>query len=133
MQQFVRLESLQQRLRGALRHVINARMISFTDQQGRFWRASPLARVRDAAVRHDALLARLISAGSESVRAARERLLPLLRTLNAVSPLATLERGYSIVSDQHGKILRDASEAAVGTIIEARLAVGSLRAKVQDP
>ena len=132
MQHSVRLQNLEQRIYRALRHTINARKISFTDQQSRFWQANPLARVRDAAARHDALLARLKSAGAGSARAARERLLPLLRTLNAVSPLATLERGYAIVSDQHGRILRDASQAVVGTIIEARLATGSIRAKVQD-
>ena len=67
------------------------------------------------------------------MRRARERLLPLVRTLNAVSPLATLERGYAIVMDERGEILRDAAEAAAGTIIEARLAKGRIRAKVQSP
>jgi exodeoxyribonuclease VII large subunit len=50
-----------------------------------------------------------------------------------VSPLATLDRGYAIVSRADGAILRDANEAPSGTLIEARLAVGSLRAKVEDP
>jgi exodeoxyribonuclease VII large subunit len=53
--------------------------------------------------------------------------------LNAVSPLATLDRGYAIVLDEHGKILRDAADAADGAIIEARLAAGRIRAKVQRP
>ena len=64
---------------------------------------------------------------------ARERLLPLVRTLNAVSPLATLERGYAIVSGERGEILRDAAAAAPGTTIEARLAKGRIRAKVEKP
>ncbi len=65
------------------------------------------------------------------MRRARERLLPLVRTLNAVSPLATLERGYAIVSTEDGEILRNAADVAPGTLIEARLAHGSLRAKVE--
>jgi exodeoxyribonuclease VII large subunit len=56
----------------------------------------------------------------------------LLRTLNAVSPLATLERGYAIVSIE-GAIVRDAAEAKPGTVIEARLRVGRLRARVEGP
>jgi exodeoxyribonuclease VII large subunit len=66
------------------------------------------------------------------VRRARERLQPLVRTLNAVSPLATLDRGYAIVSTEAGEILRDAALAKPGTIIEARLARGRLRAKVEE-
>ncbi len=62
---------------------------------------------------------------------ARERLAPLVRTLNAVSPLATLDRGYAIVSLEGGSILRDAKDAAAGTIIEARLSQGRIRAKVE--
>ena len=51
--------------------------------------------------------------------------------LHAVSPLATLDRGYAIVSREGGGILLDAADAAPGTIIEARLAVGKIRAKVE--
>jgi exodeoxyribonuclease VII large subunit len=50
-----------------------------------------------------------------------------------VSPLATLARGYAIVKDERGRILRNADDAPAGTVIEARLAHGQLRAKVQDP
>jgi exodeoxyribonuclease VII large subunit len=52
--------------------------------------------------------------------------------LNAVSPLATLERGYAIVSLEGGAILRDASAAAPGTLIEARVARGRIRARVEE-
>ena len=79
--------------------------------QSRLWQASPLARVRDAAA--PGALARL-QRGLERVRRARERLLPLVRTLHAVSPLATLERGYAIVTTSTAKILRDAADAAAG-------------------
>jgi len=60
-----------------------------------------------------------------------EKLVLLVRTLNAVSPLATLERGYAIVSIEGGEILRDAADVKPGTVIEARLAQGRIRAKVE--
>jgi exodeoxyribonuclease VII large subunit len=52
--------------------------------------------------------------------------------LNAVSPLATLDRGYAIVIGDEGAILRDAADARPGTLIEARLARGVIRAKVES-
>ena len=102
-----------------------------SDSQSRLWQASPVGRVREAAARHAALFARLHAAGLEQTRRARERLLPLIRTLNAVSPLATLERGYAIVSVEGGEILRNAADVKPGTIIEARHARGRVRAKIE--
>ena len=133
IQQTLRLGEFEQRMCRALQNLLNARISQFRERESRLWKASPLARVRDAAARHAALLLRLRAAGLEHVRRARERLLPLVRTLNAVSPLATLERGYAIVSAEHGAILRNAADAAPGTIIEARLAKGVIRAKVEKP
>jgi exodeoxyribonuclease VII large subunit len=127
----LQVESFGQRIVRALRHTLGARRTRFTADERRLWQASPLARVRAAAVDHAALLARLRGAGLESVRRGRERLQLLERTLQAVSPLATLERGYAIVQNERGEILRDAAVAPAGTLIEARLAKGRLRAKVQ--
>jgi exodeoxyribonuclease VII large subunit len=90
-----------------------------------------VAHLRHCAARQAALYARLQAAELSLLRRSRERLLPLVRTLNAVSPLATLERGYAIVSSENGGILRNAADAAPGSIIEARLSVGRLRAKVE--
>jgi exodeoxyribonuclease VII large subunit len=133
MQQMRRLQEFEERLRRALFHMREVRTSQLRDCQSRLWRASPVARLRETAARHGVLLSRLQAAGLERVQRARERLLPLVRTLNAVSPLATLERGYAIVSGEHGEILRDAAAAAPGSMIEARLAKGRLRAKVEKP
>jgi exodeoxyribonuclease VII large subunit len=50
--------------------------------------------------------------------------------LQALSPLAILDRGYAIVFDASGKLLKDARDAARGAEITARLARGELQAKV---
>jgi exodeoxyribonuclease VII large subunit len=126
-----RLDELEQGLLRALRRRLHEHRERLRWLAGRAARVSPVGRVRDAAAHHAALLARLQAAGLEQTRRARERLLPLVRTLNAISPLATLERGYAIVSIEGGQILRDAADAKAGTIIEARLARGRIRAKVE--
>jgi exodeoxyribonuclease VII large subunit len=127
----LQVDNFRQRILRGLRHTLGARRTRFTAVERRLWQASPLARVRGAAVVHTALLARLRGAALESVRRGRERLQLLERTLQAVSPLATLERGYAIVQNERGEILRDAADAPSGTLIEARLAKGRIRAKVQ--
>ncbi|HUF02272.1 MAG TPA: exodeoxyribonuclease VII large subunit [Gaiellaceae bacterium] len=51
--------------------------------------------------------------------------------LQALSPLATMARGYAIVRAD-GEALRDASAVAPGDPLEIRLAVGALGARVED-
>jgi exodeoxyribonuclease VII large subunit len=132
VQQMQGLDDLEQRLSRGLRQNLVQMRAGLTGLQSRLWQSSPAARVRDAAARQSALYARLTAAQLERLRHARERLLPLVRTLQAVSPLATLSRGYAIVSGPDGEILRDAAQAPGGTLIEARLAHGRLRARIVD-
>jgi exodeoxyribonuclease VII large subunit len=51
--------------------------------------------------------------------------------LAALSPFATLERGYAIVRDALGAIVRDAAAHAPGEALDIRLAQGSLDARVE--
>ncbi len=55
------------------------------------------------------------------------------RALQAVSPLATLERGYAIVvSQDDGNIVTDAATVAPGAGVDVRLARGELTATVNE-
>jgi exodeoxyribonuclease VII large subunit len=132
-QQMQRLDDLEDRLARAWRQRFTDLRADLIERRGRLWQSSPVARVRAAALREVSLSARLVAAQTQLLRRARDRLVPLARTLNAVSPLATLDRGYAIASRADGTILRDATEAPPGTSIDVRLASGRLRAKVEDP
>jgi len=48
------------------------------------------------------------------------------RALHAVSPLATLERGYAILFDEQGRVIRTAAAVAPDARVRARLADGEL-------
>ena len=64
----------------------------------------------------------------------QQRLALASRTLNAVSPLAVLDRGYALVTlAESGRLVQDPREAPIGTLIEARVANGKLRAQVISP
>jgi len=131
-QQSQRLDEVEQRLSRALRRRLVVSRDRLSWLTGRAALVSPTARVAQQLVRLESLRARSDRAWRQIVRHARERLQPLVRTLNAVSPLATLDRGYAIVSTEDGEILRDSARAQPGAIIEARLARGRLRAKVEE-
>jgi exodeoxyribonuclease VII large subunit len=60
----------------------------------------------------------------------RTRVERLTTGLESLSPLAVLERGYALVFDASGKLLKDASGTEVGQEISARLARGEIAARV---
>jgi len=54
----------------------------------------------------------------------------LQTALQSLSPLAILDRGYALVFDSAGNLLKDASRVSVGDNVSARLASGQLHATV---
>ena len=56
----------------------------------------------------------------------------LLARVRSLSPSATLERGYAIVQDDEGRVLRSAADTARGAHLAIRLAEGRLTAQVKD-
>jgi exodeoxyribonuclease VII large subunit len=53
------------------------------------------------------------------------------RVLETLSPLAILERGYALVFDSSGNLIKDAEQVKVGEEISARMARGEIRATVK--
>ncbi|MFP5406789.1 MAG: exodeoxyribonuclease VII large subunit, partial [Gammaproteobacteria bacterium] len=73
---------------------------------------------------------RLHGAIGEITSRARHRLEAAADTLALVSPQAVLDRGYAIVSDVAGGVLRDARQTGIGEPVSIRLAIGRLDAAV---
>ena len=96
----------------------------------RLKRAHPGARLQQQTQRLDELDMRLRRAWENAFVRAGQRLQLAQRGLDAISPLATLERGYAIVTRADGGVLQDAAEVRTGDEIEARLKRGSVRARI---
>jgi exodeoxyribonuclease VII large subunit len=63
----------------------------------------------------------------------REKLAILSRALDSISPLATLQRGYSITLKQpEGIVVHTASQTRIGDTLETRLATGSIISQVEE-
>jgi len=113
--------SLQMSQRGTRLHRLEARLAAVSPRHH-------LEILRDRLTRLDN---RLRHTWSQEWQQRQQRLALAARTLNAVSPLAVLDRGYALVTLANtGHLVRDASEAPIGSIIDARVAEGHLRAQV---
>lgn len=82
--------------------------------------------------RFDALAAALPAAPLRTLAAARARHQALHASLHQLSPLAVLERGYSIVQTADGAVLRDAADTAPKASLHIRLHRGSVKVKVSS-
>jgi exodeoxyribonuclease VII large subunit len=79
----------------------------------------------------DAGTAALGSAMRNQLLLNKVRLERLGRALEALSPLAILERGYALVFDGAGTLIKDAAQVKAGEEISARVARGEIRAVVK--
>jgi exodeoxyribonuclease VII large subunit len=61
----------------------------------------------------------------------RARLERLTSQIEALSPLAILERGYALVFDADGKLVKDAEQVKAGDEVTARVARGEIAATVK--
>jgi exodeoxyribonuclease VII large subunit len=73
----------------------------------------------------------LASAMRKTLQQCYARLQPAAAKVQALSPLAILERGYSLIFDAHGTLVKDAAQLAAGSAIRARLANGEIDARVE--
>ena len=64
---------------------------------------------------------------------ARERIAGAVHRIEALSPLATLDRGYALVSRSDGTPASCAADVAAGDVIEVRWSDGSRSAHVDTP
>lgn len=83
-------------------------------------RAEEVNRLRDRATE---LLSRAVERGQSRVAALRGG-------LDALSPLATLRRGYAVARLADGRVLADATQAAPGDAVTVLLAAGDLETTV---
>ncbi len=81
----------------------------------------------------DDVRGRLRTAAVAAVVRARERLDATRVHLRALSPAATLERGYAIVRTPDGAVLRRPADAPAGSVLRITLADGDLAARVAAP
>ena len=66
----------------------------------------------------------------EKLQDGRERLALAAASLDALSPLGVLQRGYAIAQDASGKLVRDAASVNLGDEVSVRLAKGKLKTRV---
>jgi len=125
------LDELETRLSHAIERLLNARRAALGELGTRIAAANPRHRLVLARERWREHRERLRQAMHARLEQLNKRIDLAQRALQSLSPLATLERGYAIVSrHDDAALVTDASTVAAGTGISVRLARGRLEATV---
>lgn len=106
----------QQQLKFTLQSLINNRPDQFIDYQK---------------LQLEDLISRLVYMSELSIENKQQQLANISRTLQAVSPLNTLSRGYSISRDEKGHSITDADEIEKGDLLITQLHHGEITSRVE--
>ena len=128
-----KLTELKRRAFSALQLKISYQHSNLDKLLVRFENQSPKSLLQAANINLTNLRQILIRVVHNQIEQKSQQLATLSRTLNAISPLGTLNRGYAIVTKALNKqVLRNADDVDSGEKILIRLAQGSLSAHVDE-
>lgn len=126
-----RLDEQRERLQRAWRSVVRHRRQQL-QAAGQFLSAlQPQRALRAQGLRLDQTQQRLHSAVHQQLRDHRQRLNYLQAQLRSYSAQATLQRGYALVTDADGRLVRSSQELSVNQSLSLRLAQGQAVVTVQ--
>jgi exodeoxyribonuclease VII large subunit len=126
------LASLSQRMHLAQATRLHQARSQYQTMTAELLRHSPLPRLHAAMLDNRHFYARLAAAMKRRIERSAARLQQVMQALHALSPLATLERGYAIVQQSAtGAIVTEAASVQAGERVQARLAHGYLDCLVE--
>ena len=129
---FQRLDELLARLPNALTTQLSLKRSQLRALEARVASHSPRARLTSSKSELEHARHRLTAAMRRVLEQRDARLSRCEQLLRALGPGATLERGYAIVTDASGQVLRDTREVEIGSVLTTRLARGRFDAEVRS-
>ena len=122
------LSQLAGRSGAAVQDRLDAEHARFGELSARLRRASPLWRVQNDRQRLDQAAQRFNRALAHALQLNRARLLGLEERLRTLNPLAILQRGYAVVHQASGALVRNAAQVQPGEQLSIRVADGEIGA-----
>jgi exodeoxyribonuclease VII large subunit len=126
------LDELEMRYQLSIQHQLDKKRFKLERTSSYLMRYSPANRLTQLQQRTEQLWHRLQQTMNGKISNSKLSLSTLTRTLDSISPLATLDRGYSILLKEDSTIIHDQQQVQEGEQVTARLAKGQLKLRVQE-
>ncbi len=128
-----RMDELESRLNQAMQTRLRHNKSLVEAIIAKLWQHNPAVTINNYKQKQDYLSKRLIAVTRHKLERLNQRVLNVSQTLHAVSPLATLNRGYALVIHQtSGQIILSTEGLKPGDMVETRVAMGSFTSQVKD-
>jgi len=127
-----RLDELQFRMEAAMRRADRAAMLQVQDLSARLMRHEPTQKLLTNRENVSALEHRLHRCALTTFDGLRRRVVNTEARLASLSPLAVLGRGYAVVFDENGMLVRDAAALRPGETLKSRLSAGTVFSTVTN-
>jgi len=125
-----RLDELDQRMQHIFRIRRQNIQATLSSLDTRLQQCNPAHGIEKLIIKQQTLKVRMNNAMSRQLEQHQHQLKNLSRALDAVSPLATLGRGYAIVNSRDGGIIKDSKQLKIGEEITTRLKKGEITSTV---
>ena len=116
----------------AMRKKLGELRAKFSDLSSRRALSDPSYYIDSRRIEIDHMRDMLTAAAERSMSSCRQQYVRLAASLDALSPLKVLGRGYAVASAGDGSVIRDAHNVQVGEHIDLRLSRGSLNCRVEE-
>ncbi len=124
------IEDFQAQMRDALSEKIKGKERRLENLTGRISPLKLASKLNEKKIRLALLRQKQITAVQNAIDGKDEKLKIKMASLDALSPLSVLKRGFSLVQTNANEILRDAGKIKTGDEVKIRLARGKLKVKV---
>jgi exodeoxyribonuclease VII large subunit len=127
-----RLDELQFRLEAAVRRQERLAMMTVEGLSAKLMRHEPSHKLRANRENVHQLAQRLFRCAANVLESRRYQLKSAEARLASLSPLSVLARGYAVIFDERGALVRDAGTLQTGETLTSRLARGSVISTVTN-
>ncbi len=127
-----RLDDLAFRLESALTAQLHQQKVQVADLTAAVLHHNPRQSIARTRERLQACRTSLVRSFERTLQRSTVRVGALDARLHSLSPLAVLERGYALVLDANGGLIRSAAQLAPGDLLTTRLAQGSFASRVES-
>ena len=127
-----RIRHVSERMKSSVRNLFEMKKEQLDSAKDSYAFRQPMVFVNQLSQRVDEMLRQMQNYLKGIFQEKKQGFQNLTGKLNALSPLAILERGYSITFDERGQLLKELKQIRTGQMIQTRLKSGTIKSKVTE-
>lgn len=127
-----RIKQCCERTKNSIYNLLNIKKEELASAKDSYAFRQPMVYINQLSQRVDELLRQMQNYLKGIFQEKKQNFKHLVGKLDALSPLAILERGYTITFDEQGRLLQELKQVRIGQIIQTRLKSGTIKSKIAE-